>query len=141
MLEVVVNHLGDVQFEVTARGHRIYCDQPVENGGFDEGMTPPEFLLASLGACAGYYAAQYLKINRLATDGLQVRVQAEKAAKPARLGELSIDVQYVGTLTAKHHAALLDAVRKCLIHNTLLHPPKLEVRVNGAPVALPAVAA
>jgi organic hydroperoxide reductase OsmC/OhrA len=28
-------------------------DQPVENGGHDEGMTPPELLLASLGSCAG----------------------------------------------------------------------------------------
>lgn len=141
MLEVVVDHLGDVQFEVTARGHRIYCDQPVENGGSDEGMTPPEFLLASLGTCAGYYAAQYLKANRLAGEGLKVRVRAEKASKPMRLGEFQIDVQYAGELTAKHHAALLDAVRKCLIHNTLLHPPKMEIQVSGSPVESPAMAA
>ena len=51
MLEVVTKHLGAVQFEISARGHRLYCDQPVENGGFDEGMTPPELMLASLGAC------------------------------------------------------------------------------------------
>jgi len=49
MLEVLVDHLGEVQFEAKARGHKVFCDQPLENGGFDEGMTPPEFLLASLG--------------------------------------------------------------------------------------------
>jgi putative redox protein len=48
MLEVRVNHLGSVQFEVKARQHAIVCDQPAENGGHDEGMTPPELLLASL---------------------------------------------------------------------------------------------
>jgi uncharacterized OsmC-like protein len=32
-----------------------------EDGGFDEGMTPPELMLASLSACAGFYAADYLK--------------------------------------------------------------------------------
>ena len=37
MLEVVTKHLGAVQFEITARGHRVYSDQPVESGGFDEG--------------------------------------------------------------------------------------------------------
>ena len=31
-----------------ARGHRLVCDQPRENGGADAGLTPPEFLLASL---------------------------------------------------------------------------------------------
>jgi len=60
-MEVIVEHLGGVQFEIKARQHRIACDQPAENGGFDEGMTPPELLLASLGSCAGFYAAQYLK--------------------------------------------------------------------------------
>ena len=72
MLEVLVEHLGEVQFEATARGHKVFCDQPVENGGFDEGMTPPEFLLASLGTCAGYYAVQYLKARHLP---MQVRVR------------------------------------------------------------------
>ena len=65
MLEVQVNHLGDVQFEVKARHHTIYTDQPEDNGGFDEGMTPPELLLGSVGACAGHYAIQYLKARHL----------------------------------------------------------------------------
>ncbi|HYV61362.1 MAG TPA: OsmC family peroxiredoxin, partial [Bryobacteraceae bacterium] len=63
--EVLVDHLGEVQFEVKARNHTIICDQPLENGGFDEGMTPPEFLLASLGTCAGYYAVRYMKARNL----------------------------------------------------------------------------
>ena len=41
-MEVTVDHLGAVQFEIKARQHTIPCDQPPENGGFDEGMTPPE---------------------------------------------------------------------------------------------------
>ena len=141
MLEVLVDHLGDVQFEINARGHKIYCDQPTENGGFDEGMTPPEFLLASLGACAGYYAVQYLKANRLPLEGLQVRVHSEKASKPARLGEFSIDVAYAGQLSDKNRAGMLDSVRKCLIHNTLLNPPKIDVTVQGPPTIAPAMAA
>lgn len=41
MLEVTIKHIGAVQFEISARSHKIYSDQPIENGGFDEGMTPP----------------------------------------------------------------------------------------------------
>ena len=44
-------------------------------------MTPPEFMLASLGACAGYYAAEYLRARSLSTEGLEVRVTAEKALR------------------------------------------------------------
>lgn len=35
-MEVTIDYLGDVQFEVRARNHTILCDQPEANGGFDE---------------------------------------------------------------------------------------------------------
>lgn len=77
-MKVTVNHLGAVQFEIKARNHVVACDQPTESGGFDEGMTPPELMLASLGSCAAYYAAQYLRKKRLALEGTRVEVSAQK---------------------------------------------------------------
>jgi uncharacterized OsmC-like protein len=132
MLEVLVNHLGDVQFEAKARNHVIYSDQPVENGGFDEGMTPPELLLASVGTCAGYYAVQYLKAQKLPLEGLTIRTMAEKAKAPARLSEIRIIIGGQSGLDARHREGVLQAARKCLIHNTLLHPPKIDVEVADA---------
>ena len=127
MLEVLVDHLGEVQFEAKARGHKVFCDQPVENGGFDEGMTPPESLLTSLGTCAGYYAVQYLKVGRLPIRGLRVRTTAEQAEAPPRLDNIRIELDYPETLDERHRAGVLAAVHKCLIHNTLLHAPKITV--------------
>lgn len=128
-MEVTINHLGDVQFEVKARNHKVYCDQPVEAGGYDEGMTPPEFFLASLGTCAGYYAAQYAKGHNLPTKGLCVRVTAEKVKSPARLDDLRIFVDYPEALDDRHREGLLRAVHACLIHNTLLTPPKITTEI------------
>lgn len=128
-MEVTINHLGDVQFEVKARNHTVYCDQPVEAGGFDEGMTPPELFLASLGTCAGYYATQYAKGHKLATKGLRVRVSAEKAKAPVRLDDIRIRVEYPEALEERHRDGLLRAVHACLIHNTLLTPPKITTEV------------
>src|SRR5579863_2824351 len=117
-MEVEIVHLGDVKFEAFARGHRVICDQPPANGGADSGMTPPEFLLVSLGTCAGFYAAQYLKTRSLPADGLSIKVAAEKAAQPARLGHFQIEVT-TPALDAQHQAGILRAVKSCLIHNTL----------------------
>jgi uncharacterized OsmC-like protein len=129
-MEMTIHHLGDVRFEATARGHRILCDQPPTNGGHDGGMTPPDFLLASLGTCAGYYAVQYLKTRNLPTEGLTVRVEANKATQPARLGTFRIEITAPG-LDEKHTKGVLRAVKSCLIHNTLLHPPVIETVVNS----------
>lgn len=137
MLEVLVDHLGEVQFEVKARGHKVFCDQPLENGGFDEGMTPPELLLASLGACAGYYAVRYLKARHLPMRGLRIWTTADKAEAPPRVDNIRIEVEYPETLDERYRAGVLAAVHKCMIHNTLLNPPRIAVDVR---VPLPAAA-
>src|ERR1039457_5751697 len=130
-MEVWAQYLADSKFEVAARGHRVICDQPVDNGGCDAGMSPPEFLLASLAACAAYYAAQYLKTRKLAAQDLQVRVRAEKGAQPARLASFQIEVT-VPELDDHHQPGMLRAVISCLIHNTLLGQPSIEIAVKTA---------
>jgi uncharacterized OsmC-like protein len=132
-MEVTVEHLGAVQFEIKARQHSIACDQPVESGGHDEGMTPPELMLASLGSCAAFYAAQYLRKHKLAQEGTKVLITAEKLKDPPRLGGFRIRVESPVELDEKHRQGMDDAVHHCLIHNTLLHPPNIEVQIE-APV-------
>lgn len=131
-MEVTVNHLGSVQFEVKARQHTLVCDQPAENGGYDEGMTPPELLLASLATCAGFYAAAYLKKHKLAESGTTVRVTAEKAKAPARLDNFQIEIEIPVELSEQHRKGVEDAVHHCLIHNTLLNPPKITLGITTA---------
>ena len=133
-MEITVRHLGEVKFEATTRGHRVVSDQPPANGGGDVGMTPPELLLASLGTCAGFYAVQYLKARSLQTDGLEVVVSAEKAAQPARLESFRIAVFAPG-LDPRHEAGILRAVKACLIHNTLAHPPAIETVLHTEALA------
>lgn len=135
-MEITATHLGGSKFEVAARSHRIVCDQPEDNGGADEGMTPPELLLASLATCAGYYAAEYLKARSLKAHRLTVRVNAEKAKQPARLGSFQIEVLAPG-LEGRHEEGLLRAVKACLIHNTLLGRPEIRVTVNPS-IPMPA---
>jgi putative redox protein len=129
-MEVTVEHLGAVQFEIQARQHTIACDQPPEHGGYDEGMTPPELLLASLASCAGFYAAQYLRKFKLATAGTRVRVTAEKVKDPPRLDNFRIEIATPIELPDQHRAGLKKAVHHCLIHNTLLHPPQIAIETQ-----------
>jgi len=134
-MEVTASYLSDTKFEVAARGHRLISDQPVDNGGADAGPTPPEFLLASLASCAAYYAAQYLKARQLPSAGLQVRVTTEKAQQPARLASFRIEITAPG-LDDRHQAGVLRAAKACLVHNTLLSQPAIEIAV-AAPAPVP----
>src|ERR1039457_4738939 len=105
-MEITVEHLGALQFEIKARQHAIVSDQPPENGGHDEGMTPPELLLASLGSCAGFYAAQYLRKHKLATEGTRVRISADKLREPARVDNFRIEIETPVVLNEQHRAGV-----------------------------------
>lgn len=133
-MEVTVQHLGAVQFEIKARQHTVVSDQPQENGGFDEGMTPPELFLASLGSCAAFYAAEFLRQKGLATEGTRVNVTAEKVLNPARLSNIRIEVELPLACEDRDRAGVDRAVHRCLIHNTLMQPPTIEIAVHTPPV-------
>jgi uncharacterized OsmC-like protein len=135
MIEVQVEHLGAVQFEIKARQHVIESDQPAENGGFDEGMTPPELMLASLGSCAAFYAAAYLRKYKLSEKGTKVRVTAGKRKDPPRLDDFRIVVDLPADLDPRHIEGVDRAVHQCLIHNTLLHPPAISIEIHAPAVA------
>jgi uncharacterized OsmC-like protein len=126
-MKTTVRYIDGVRFEAETRGHRVQTDLELTSGGADKAMSPPELLLASLGTCAGFYAMQYLNAHRLPVAELEVDVTAEKAKDPARLGVFRIEVRGPA---AANPEGLKRAVEKCLIHNTLMYPPKIEVLIT-----------
>ena len=134
-MEVRVKQVDRFKFNVQARSHSVICDQPLENGGEDAGMTPPEFLLGSLGACAEFYAVQYLRARKIDDRGVEVMVSSEKLMQPTRLGNFHIHVKCPAELSAEQTEGLRRSVHHCLIHNTLLSAPSIEIELAvGAPV-------
>jgi uncharacterized OsmC-like protein len=127
-MKVEVRFLGGKRFEMTARGHKVLSDQPLDNNGTDSAMTPPELFLSSLGACAAYYAEEYLRARGLPDEDLEIHVSAQKGDKPARLVSFEIDVIAPG-LNQRHRDGVLRAVDACLLKHTLNVPPQMNVRV------------
>jgi len=129
-MQVRVELLNNVQFAIHARQHSVICDQPAENGGTDEGMTPPELMLASLGSCAAFYAVQYLKARNLAASGVEVTVDAEKLKNPPRLGNFRIEVDCPVPLTDEQQTGMVRSVHCCLVHNTLMSVPEISIELK-----------
>jgi putative redox protein len=136
-MDVRIHQIEGVKFSIQARSHSVLCDQPQENGGTDTGMTPPELLLASLGTCAAFYAAEYLRTRNIANSGVAVTVEAEKLKGPARLGNFHIRVESPASLTDEQRTGLMRSIDHCLVKNTLLNPPQIEV-VLEVPDSAPA---
>lgn len=129
---VNVSYKDHLQFQASARGHQILGDQPLDNGGDNLGMTPPEWFLASLSSCVGFYAVKYLQTRNLDATGLNIDVSAAKITEtPVRLDNFHINVSLPIALDVYHQKGLEVAVKSCLIHNTLTHLPKIVTQINS----------
>jgi uncharacterized OsmC-like protein len=88
-------------------------------------------LLASLGSCAAFYAAQYLRKYKLSSEGTRVRVTADKVKDTvARIDNFRIEIETPVDLSEQHRSGVERAVHHCLIHNTLLHPPQIQIALK-----------
>jgi len=131
ILEISLQHTGGARFSAEARHHRVWLDQPAEDGATDQGMTPAELLLASLGGCVGQYVVQYLGVHGLPSDGLAVRVAAQPAAKQLHLGGFSVEVMVPG-LSSSQLRALEKSFGAGLVQNALRFENPVRVTATSA---------
>jgi len=126
-----VRHLGEDRLGISVRGHELFADQPVGEGGEDSAPTPTELFLASVAACVAFYAERFLRRHGLSTEGLVVACDYVWARDPARVGEIDVRVEAPG-LPPDRYEAFTRVVQRCPIHNTLGQPPQVRFKALSA---------
>ena len=124
---VKIEYKGGIRFTASTRGHEIAVDLPPAKGGTDEGMTPPELLVASFGACIGVYVTRYLSQVGLNAEGTTIEVNYETAEDPLRIIQLHAKVTVPGGIPRERRAAVQRVAEKCLIHQTLCYTPAVTI--------------
>lgn len=123
-------HQGGAAFNIECRGHTVVCDQPVDNGGENAGMTPPELFAGSIAGCIGFYVAKYCQSAGISTEALDVSCDWETVDDPRRIGTITVDVT-LPALPEKRKKAVARVAAACLIHATLMNPPEFTINIHG----------
>lgn len=66
-----------MQVVAKARQFEILIDEPKQMGGSDQGMTPMEVMLASLGACQAIVTKMYAKAKGLKIDDVHIDIEGD----------------------------------------------------------------
>jgi putative redox protein len=123
-----VTHQAGDRFELQVRGHRLTCDQPVDDGGTDEGPTPTELFVGSMAACVGFYARRFLARHGLDTTGLRVEAAFTMSPdRPARVATITLRLLLPHPREENRRRALLAVVDHCTVHNSLRTPPEMRI--------------
>jgi putative redox protein len=87
--------------------------------------------MASLGSCIGSVLAYYADWHRMNLEGMMVDLDWQIVEEPHRIGSIAVSVTLPLALPEAQLTALRRVADSCLIHNTLLHPPKIRTTVVG----------
>jgi len=133
----VTAHTGAEGFrtEMFANGFPLVADEPVEYGGSNEGPSPYEYLLASLGACTGMTLQMYARRQGWPLEEAVVRLSHHKIhaedcrdcdENDRRIDTFEREVELRGELDEAQRQRLLEIAGKCPVHRTLTE----EVRID-----------
>jgi uncharacterized OsmC-like protein/alpha/beta superfamily hydrolase len=140
---VVVSEAGEGIFPqlISAHGHLLRADEPVEAGGTDSGPGPYDFLLAGLGACTAMTLRLYAARKKWPLENAHVtlrhaKIHAEDCAecetKTGMLDRIDRVVRLDGPLDAEQKARLMEIADKCPVHRTLTSEIRIETRMTEA---------
>jgi putative redox protein len=86
-----------------------------------EMISPPDLLLMSLGSCTGLFVIPSAKAMGIELENFEIHVTGVKAETPPKLfDEINIHVKFVGAMSKKEAAAILESAHdKCFILKSL----------------------
>lgn len=126
-----IDSAGGVASRTLIGGRELMFDQPVEFGGVDAGSSPLDVMVASVGACAHYFAAAFLVARKFPVAGLVVTVEAEKSVGlPRRLLHLGIEVRLPRGVPPEWLPRLEKAVLGCPAWGSFVDPPELRMNLS-----------
>jgi uncharacterized OsmC-like protein/fermentation-respiration switch protein FrsA (DUF1100 family) len=127
VVEVVTGE--GLRTEVHAAPHLLVADEPRSVGGTDEGPTPFDLLLGSLGACTSMTVRMYASRKGWPLDEVCVQLAHERTGHGAERREvIESRIRLTGALTDAQRTRLLEIADRCPVHRTLDGPLELVTR-------------
>jgi putative redox protein len=118
---------GNTKIDVETKGFVVKTDQPVRDGGDGTAPSPFDLFLASLAACAGFYALAFCRERRILVEGLGVTMTTERGEVSKMIDKVTIAIDLPPGFPEKYRIALVKAVDHCTVKAHILRPPQFEV--------------
>ena len=122
---------GKLQAQIDVRHFNFVADEPLEDGGTDEGPNPPEMMLSALGACVLMTMQHYAQRKGWDIGKVEVTLELEKvnpADYPAYADTTPIlhvirkRYTFHGDIDETQKTRLIEIAGKCPVARVLMNP-------------------
>ena len=109
------------QVKIVAGKNSVVADEHEDVGGRNEGFSPSELLLASLGACTCATLRMYADRKEMKLESVKVNLIMERDEEK-NVTNITRNMEFVGDLTNDEKLRLIQIANKCPIHKVLTNP-------------------
>jgi len=133
-IQVVRDRSRKMKHVVHVREHSFPVDEPVANGGEDQGITAHDAFDSALGTCKAMTVLWYANRKQIPVDDIRVTVDRDDGQERQGLYRLRVTLAITGALTDAQRRELLAVAEKCPVHK-LMTQAKTEIGTELAPIA------
>lgn len=133
-IQVTRDRTRKLRHVVQVRQHSIAADEPVTNGGDDEGVTPHELYDSALGACKAMTLVWYAQRKKIPLEDVQVTVERDDSQERQGTYTLRVLIALAGPLSEAQRQELLTVAGKCPLHKLMTQATTV-VETTLAPAA------
>jgi len=124
-----VSFPGGKRVDVRIRDFEIATDQPVKAGGEASAPQPFDLFLASMAACAGFYALNFCQSRTLSTAGLGLSLLWERDEKQPLRADARLRLTLPPGFPPKYRDGIVRAMQLCAVKKHIQNPPEFTVEV------------
>lgn len=127
---IKVTFPGGMRVDAEYKGFTIQTDQPVYSGGDGSAPAPFDLFLASLAACAGFYALAFCQKRGIPTERASVLMSTTKNPETKMIEKISLQLQLPPEFPGKYEKAIIRSVEACSVKAHIQNAPSFETVVN-----------
>lgn len=109
----------NLQVATNVGGHTILADQSPYAGGNGEGPSPFGVFLASINACAAFYALAFCLRRGIDTKGMKIELHGDFDSSSHLYKEFMVKLITPEGFPAKYEKAIIRSMEQCAVANHL----------------------
>ncbi len=113
--DIDVGFPGGKKVDAQLNGFTVHTDQRVKDGGEGSAPQPFDLFFVSLATCAGIYALEFCLSRNICTEGLAVKLHADKSGLSKLFDAITISLTLPGQFPEKYRDAIVRTVNLCTV--------------------------